>query len=351
MLGNVSIIIVALLRSFIGVLFPTKRGQEILMLRKELQILGRQVKKPRLTSNDRLMFVALLQQRPGVIMRLVTIKPSTVLTWHRRLIARKWNYGNRAVGRPPVDDEVRMLVAEMKRNNPRWGARRIKGELRKLGKLLSKSTILNILNDSGYPPSGRKFEETWIPFLKSHAKRVFACDFITVETAFLQTLYVFAIIDVQTREIVHTAVTGRPTAIWLEQVFRSSFTLRKVMPDFIVSDRDGIFGDWLGKFLKDCYDIRLYRTPPRTPNCNAFIERWNGTLRRELLDRRIFFGRRDLQKVLDEYVAYYNGKRPHQSLGLNAPTSILGTNSQFDESKIRRERIVDGLIVDYSLAV
>ena len=119
----------------------------------------------------------------------------------------------------------------MKHNNRRWGARRIKGELRKLGITLSKSSIRNILNNAGYPPSARNLEETWPPFLKSHARRVFACDFITVETAFLKRIYILAIIDINTREIVAAAVTKTPTAVWLEQVFRSYLMCRETLPD------------------------------------------------------------------------------------------------------------------------
>ncbi len=91
------------------------------------------------------------------------------------------------------------------------------------------------------------------------------------------------------------------------------------LPKFLVSDRNGIFGDWLGSFLSTCYGIRLYRTPPRSPNCNAFIERWNRTLREEVLDHRIVFGRRDLQKLIAEYVDYYHHHRPHQSLNQDSP--------------------------------
>ncbi len=320
------------------------------MLRKELQVLKRHVKKPQFTNSDRLLFVSLLRQRWCVIQRMVTIKPATVLKWHRQLQRRKWNFNQRRLGRPPVDGKIRLLVIEMKRNNPRWGARRIKGELRKIGITLSKSSVCNILNDSSFPPSARKFDETWIPFLKSHAKRAFACDFITVETAFLRRLYIFALLDINTREIVAARVTRNPTANWLEQAFRTCFLCREVLPDFIVSDRDGIFGDWLGRFLLDCYGIRLYRTPPRSPNCNAFIERWNRTIREELLDRRIFFGRRDLQQVVDEYAAYYNERRPHQSLDLNAPIQKFDSKINFDSEKICRNRIVDGLVLDYRLA-
>ena len=212
---------------------------------------------------------------------MVTIKPATVLKWHRQLQRRNWNFNQRRLGRPPVDEKILLLVIEMKHNNPRWGARRIKDELRKIDITLSKSAICTLLNGSDFPPSAPKFDETWIPFLNIPA--IYHCELA-------------------------------------------------------------------GKVFLDCCEVRLYRPPPRTPNCNAFIERWNRTIREELLDRRIFFGRRDLQQVVDEYVAYYNERRPHQSLDLNAPIQKFDSKINFDSKKICRNRIIDGLVLDYRIA-
>jgi hypothetical protein len=104
--------------------------------------------------------------------------------------------------------------------------------------------------------------------------------------------------DTSTRQIISVAVKKYPTAVWLENVLRNALMDIKDCPKFIVLDRDGIYGEWLGAFLKDCYDITLYRTPPGMPNCNAFIERWNRSVREELLDHRIVFGERDLRCLL-----------------------------------------------------
>ena len=155
--------------------------------------------------------------------------------------------------------------------------------------------------------------------------------------------------DTSTRQIISVAVTRNPTAEWLENVLRNTRMDIKDYPKFIVSDRDGIYGEWLGTFLKNCFDITLYRTPPGMPNCNAFIERWNRSVREELLDHRIVFGERDLRSILKEYVEYFNQNRPHQSLDQDSPCKKHG-KIDFDRTKIRRERLVDGLIVDYSIA-
>jgi len=238
----------------------------------------------------------------------------------------------------------------MKGANRRWGCRKIQGELAKVGIKLSKSSIAVILKSGGYPPNSRKSEETWLSFLKSHTSRYFACDFLTVETAFLKRLYVFVIMDVTNREIVAFNITSNPIASWLENFVRSSFMDLENLPNCMVSDRDGVYGEWFGAFLKDSYDMRLYRTPPKCPNCNAFIERWNRTLREELLDHRIVFGRRDLYKLIDEYVHYYHFQRPHQSLNQD---SSLRTHKRVPQKilpNIRRQKVVDGLVTNFELA-
>ena len=154
------------------------------MLRNELQVLKRSSKRPKLTSWDRLFFVSLLRLNERVVANIVTISPNTVLAWHRKLAARRWAYRQKPLGRPATDDEVRQLVIEMKTNNRRWGARRIVGELRKLGKIISKSTVLNILKKSDFPDRSGRQGESWYRFLRSHGARFFACDFLTVDTAF-----------------------------------------------------------------------------------------------------------------------------------------------------------------------
>jgi len=197
MLDNLIVIFEVLIRQFIWLVIPARRTQEILMLRKELQVLQRSVKRPRLNLWDRLFFVSLFRLGHGVVDNIVTIKPSTVLAWHRKLVSRKWTYRQKPMVRPATEDEVRQLVIEMKTNNPRWGARRIVGELRKLGKVISKSKVLNILKEFGFPDRSRRRDESWYQFLRSHGTRFFACDFLTVDTAFLKSLYVFALMWTQ----------------------------------------------------------------------------------------------------------------------------------------------------------
>ena len=145
----------------------------------------------------------------------------------------------------------------MKTNKRPWGTCRIVGELRRLGKVNSKSTVLNIPKESGFPGRSRRRDESWYRFLRIQGTRFFACDFLTVDTAFLKRLYVFALMDTSTMQIISVAVTNHPTAVWLENVLRNALIDIKDYPKFIVSDRDGICGEWWGTFLKDCYDITV----------------------------------------------------------------------------------------------
>ena len=128
MLDNIIVIFEVLIRQFIWLVMPARRTQEILMLRKELQVLHRSVKRPQLNSWDRLFFVSLFRLGNCVVDNIVTIKPNTVLAWHRKLAVRKWTSRQKLKGRPATVDEVRQLIIEMKTNNRRWGARRIVGD-------------------------------------------------------------------------------------------------------------------------------------------------------------------------------------------------------------------------------
>ena len=135
------------------------------MLRKELQILSRQLKKPKLTTWDRLFFVSLFKANSHVIFNAVTLKPCTIIPWHRRLVKKKTDYSKENRGRPPVTDEIKRLVLEMEAKNRCPGCRKIKGELRKLGIELGKSAIVKILCSAGYTPLHQKFSRTWLKVL------------------------------------------------------------------------------------------------------------------------------------------------------------------------------------------
>ncbi len=344
------LILVTILSQVLRIFCRRRRDQEILMLRKELQILKRQSKKPRFSNWDRLFFISIFKANSKVIENIITIKPSTIIAWHRKLVQRKWDYSKKKLGRPPITDEIKQLILQMKAANKRWGCRKINGELRKLGIKVQKSAIAKILKIAGYSTGNRKFERTWLNFLANHTKRYFACDFMVVDTLFLKRLYLFSVMDITNKKIVLFNITTNPTAKWLETVVRSGFICLDDLPSVMVSDRDAIYGDWFGEFLDTYFDMKLFRTPPRCPNCNSFLERWHRSFREEALDHCLVFGIRDLRRLTSEYVSYYHLHRPHQGLAQNSPMKEHDTKQTKKVLKIKRRKMVDGIITNFELA-
>ena len=239
----------------------------------------------------------------------------------------------------------------MKKENPRWGARKIKGELKKLGIKLCKRTVSNILKEYGFNPGKRITSYSWFKFLKSQGKRFCACDFFTIETVFLKRIYVFFVIDTATREIILFNVTSNPCENWLRNVIRSHLSFMYNLPDVIVSDRDSIFGKWFKHFLKEYYGIKLIKIPPQMPVCNTFAERMVRTFREEVCDHIFIYNENDLYRVLKEYIEYYNEERSHSSLDFNAPKQKFSYSYEiFHPDKVKRKKFLDGLITDFQLA-
>jgi putative transposase len=180
------------LRRVLRVLLPARRDDgdaeaELLVLRHELKVLRRQVSPPRYRRRDRMLLAGVSRLLPRSAWKAFSVTPETLLRWHRELVCRKWTFRRRGTpGRPPIGDEVRGLVVRLARENPRWGHRRIQGELRKLGLRVSATTIRAILRRARIDPAPRRSGPTWRQFIRVQAKGIVACDFFTVETAWLQ---------------------------------------------------------------------------------------------------------------------------------------------------------------------
>jgi putative transposase len=215
--------------------------------------------------------------------------------------------------------KLRCLIRRMAAENPTWGEERIADELRlKLGIRVSPRTVGKYLKQRPSPRGSK--DQRWSTFLRNHAHNIVACDFFVAVTARFRILYVFVVLEIGSRQIVHCNVTEHPTAEWTLQ------QLREAIPggsgfQFLLHDRDNIFSAHLDEEVEN-WGIRVLKSPVRMPTANAHCERLIGTIRRECLDYVIPFGDRHLRRILREWISHYNGGRPHRSLGPGIPVAV-----------------------------
>src|SRR3989440_1331776 len=260
---------------------------EVLVLRHQVAVLRRQVRRLDLEPADGAVLAGLSRLLPRVRWAAFFVTPATLLRWHRQLIARRWTYPTRGPGRPPVTAELRELVLRLARDNPTWGCRRIQGELAGLGYRIAPSTIWAILTKAGAGPAPRRSGPTWTQFLTARAKGILACDFLHVDTVGLTRIYVLFVMEVATRRVHVLGATTNPTGAWVVQQARN-FMLdlgdRVARFRFLIRDRDAKYtGMFDTVFRAD--GIHVLLTPPQAPRANAFAERWVRTIRREGLAR------------------------------------------------------------------
>jgi putative transposase len=330
---------------------------EILVLRHELAVLRRQVGRPKFDPSDRLVLAALSRVAPRRSWSAFPVRPETLLRWHRRLVAGRWTYPHRRPGRPPIERYVRELILRLARENTSWGYVRIVGELRKLGVNVSATLVRSVLADAGIPPAPHRDRQSWRAFLRQHGESMLACDFLTVDTVWLQRLYVLVFLSIGSRRVEYLACTPNPDTVWMVQQARNLLMDlddrgRKVR--FLLHDRDSKFSAAFDAVF-DSAGVRIIRTPVRAPNANAHVERWVGSVRRECLDRLLILGRRQLENVLRVYVHHYNRGRPHRALGLESPEPTPAVDDPRGDPHaaltiVRRRDLLGGLIHEYQLA-
>jgi putative transposase len=301
---------------------------EILVLRHELAILRRQPRRAPFRPVDRAILAALARALPRSAWAGVSVSPATLLRWHRQLVKRRWTYPHAQPGRgrPPFDRRLQALVVRLARENPGWGYRRIVGELRSLGISVSATSVRTILIRHGLPPAPQRDELSWRKFLRQHAATTLACDFFTVETAWLKRIYVLFFISLECRRVEFVACTPNPTGAWVAQQARNLLMAlddREQPLRFLIHDRDSKFSGGCDHVFRS-EGIAVILTPVQAPNANAHAERWVGSVRRECLDRVLIFSRRQLEHVLRVYARHYNQHRPHRALALRPPERADG---------------------------
>jgi putative transposase len=337
---------------WLGLLTRSSRSKnvEILVLRHEVAVLRRQVRRPRLSWADRAVFAALtrLLSRTCQPPRIVT--PATILRWHRDLVKQRWTHPRRRTAGRRTAPELRRLVLRLASENSSWGYRRIHGELAGLGYPIAPSTVWSILKRAGIDPVPRRDGPTWRQFLTAQAHGILATDFFCVDTLLGQRLYVLFFVEHATRRVHLLGVTANPSGAWVAQQARNllmDLGERVTAFQFLIRDRDAKFTDVFDAVFTS-EGIRILRTPVRAPRANAITERWIGTLRRELFDRILILNQRHLEHALAEYTTHFNHHRPHRALQHAAPLRPLPPPSSQPNRCLRRRDRLSGLIHKYA---
>ena len=248
------------------------------------------------------------------------VTPDTILAWHRRLVAQKFDGSpqRKAPGRPNIDPDLEALIVRMAQENRSWGYDRIVGALANLGFTVSDQTVGNILKRHGLPPAPeRKTTTTWTECIRTHLDVLVATDFFTAEVWTLGGLVTYDVLffmHLGSRRIHVAGITPHPNAAWMVQVARN-VTMEEwgfLSPgQYLIHDRDTKFCAAFQHIIDDAGVERVV-LPPRSPNLNAYAERWIRSVKGEALSRLILFGERSLRHVLQEYMEHYHHERNHQ---------------------------------------
>jgi len=328
---------------------------EIVVLRHELAILRRRTRRPAMTWTDRLFLAAASQLLPRARWRsFIIVTPGTLLRWHRRLVAKRWTSA-RPAGRPPIRREIRQLVLRFARDNSQWGYQRIVGELKGLGMAVSATTVRAWLQAEGLGPVGTRGGMTWREFLGAHRQSMLAVDSFTVETIWLQRLYVLFFIELGGRRVHIAGCTPNPSAPWVTQQARQLTWTLAERPEpfrFLIRDRDQKFTDDFDEVFRS-NGLEIIRTPFRAPQANGVAERFVRTVRSECLDWLLILNDQHLERILDVFVEHYNGHRPHRALALMPPRPTrppAASATEWGEARVQRRDRLGGVVHEYVLA-
>jgi putative transposase len=278
--------------------------------------------------------------------------PDTILKWHRKLIAAKYDGSrNKKLGRPRISEELEALVIKIAKYNRSWGYVRIAGQLKYLGYKISHATIADILKKNSLEPSPDRLKKTtWKEFIKSHWESLAAIDFFTTEIYTLKGLtryMILVVIDYSTRKVEVAGIIQQAYGDWMKQMAKnltdplSGFLKGRV---YLIHDRDPLFTDAFRKML-EAANVKTVRTPPMAPNLTPVVERFIRSIKSECLGRMLIFGEAHLRYCIEQYCLHYHHERPHQGLNNN----MIEPPPQGSGEIICRERI-GGLLKSYRRA-
>src|SRR6202049_3220145 len=280
------------------------------------------------------------------------VSPDTLLRWHRRLVAQKWNFTHRrGPGRPGIMRHIAELIVRMAQENPRWGYTRIQGALANLSHKVGRGTIANVLKRNVIEPSPERSKRTpWSTFLKTHWKVLAASDFLAVEVwtgRGLVTHYLLFIISLADRVVNIVGITTRPDESWMLQVARNATDSQVGALNskrYLIVDRDSKYSEQFRRLIRD-NGTKVIRLPPMSPNLNAYAERFVRSIKGKCLNRMIFVGQASLCRAVAEYMDHYHRERNHQGLEnqlIHAPAAVAA-----NDGAIYRNTRLDGTLNFY----
>jgi putative transposase len=279
------------------------------------------------------------------------VTPDTILRWYRRLVAQKYDGSQkRSPGRPRTKPDIAGLVVRMANENPTWGYTRIRGGMQHLGHFIARNTMKEILKDNGIVPAPERGQRTpWSTFLKAHWEGLAAADFFTVEVLTMGGLvryFVFFVIRLKTRTVEIAGITSQPCEAWMKQIARNLTDpqdgfLRGVT--HLILDRDPLYTAAFRRLLRDS-GVKPLLLPARSPDLNAYAERFVLSAQSEALDRIVPLRERHLREILREFVDHYHAERPHQGLG---NMLISPAEASTGSGPVRRRQRLGGILNYY----
>jgi putative transposase len=330
------------------------KALEIVVRRHELAIVRRRIRRPAISWTDRVLLTAASRLLPRTRWPSLFVTPTTLLRWHRRLVAKRWTYPRRP-GRPAIRQDVRALVLRLAQENPRWGYQRMVGELKGLGLVVSATTVRAWLRKAGLGPVGRRGGMTWREFVRAHRRSLLAVDFFTVETIWRQRLSVMFFIELESRRVHRAGCPANPSAAWATQQARQLTWTIADGPEsfrFVIRDRDQTFADSFDDVFRSV-GMEIIRTPCRAPQANGVAERFVRTVRSECLDRLLILDQRHLERTVAAFIDHDNGHWPHRALDLSPPQPLRQPPSSASATNgicVRRRDRLGGVIHEYSSA-
>ena len=326
---------------------------ENLFLRRQLSLYIERGVKPRRIDPVTRFRLTLLSRHFDWRDAWVVVRPETLVRWHRSALKLLWRLKSRP-GRPAIPAQLQCLIRRMANENPRWVEERIANEL--LLKLVIRVSARTVRKYMPRHPLGRpRGDLRWSTFLRLHAQGLLACDFCLAITASFRMLYVFVVIEHQTRRLVHCNVTAHPTAAWTLQQLREVVGIDHRY-QFLLHDRDCIFSRELDESI-EALGISALKSAPHCPKMNAICERVIGTLRRECLDWLVPLSESHLRALLRAWIQHYNRARPHMALGPGIPDPPLAAiptsasrHRRGESYAVNTEPILGGLHHEYRLA-